>query len=99
MGKSRLRDFGGLVSSDDNMRETPNQKVSGEWLEVAAEAGLAPGADEQIEANLRKQFANAPTAPIRYVTHLPPESVLDLYLLLTTHQMASSSSSSTPKRS
>jgi hypothetical protein len=46
-------------------------------FQFAAEAGLAPGADEQIEANLRKQFANAPTAPIRYVTHLPPESVLE----------------------
>jgi hypothetical protein len=45
-------------------------------FEAAAEAGLPPGADEQIEASLREAVPGAPTAPIRYVSHLPPDSVL-----------------------
>jgi hypothetical protein len=66
---------------------------SGEWLsgsmrdgcpdreagvfEAAAEAGLPPGADEQIVAKLRELVPDAPAAPIRYVSHLPSESVLE----------------------
>ena len=46
-------------------------------FEAVAEAGLPPGADEQIEARLRELFPDAPAAPIRYVTHLPPESSLE----------------------
>jgi hypothetical protein len=43
---------------------------------VAVEAGLPPGADEQIDANLRTMIPDAPAGSIRYVTHLPPESHL-----------------------
>src|SRR5262245_32578580 len=46
-------------------------------FQVAAEAGLPPGADEQIIVALRELVPGAPSAPIRYLTHLPPESVLE----------------------
>ena len=46
-------------------------------FEVAAEAGLAPGEDERISAELRALFPDAPTAPIRHVSHLPEESRLE----------------------
>jgi hypothetical protein len=45
-------------------------------LQAAAEAGLPPGADEEIEAKLRDMVPNAPAGPIRYVSHLPPNSTL-----------------------
>jgi hypothetical protein len=45
-------------------------------LEAASEAGLPPGADEQLEAKLREMVADAPARPIRYVSHLPPNSTL-----------------------
>jgi len=44
--------------------------------EVALEAGLPPGGDEQIVDRLRRMFPDAPATPVRYVTHLPPDSVL-----------------------
>ncbi len=44
--------------------------------EVAIKAGLPPGGDEQIVDRLRRMFPNAPATEIRYVTHLPPDSVL-----------------------
>jgi hypothetical protein len=45
-------------------------------FQATAEAGLPPGADEQIEAKLRGMVPDAPAGPIRYVTHLPPNSTL-----------------------
>jgi hypothetical protein len=45
--------------------------------ELAFEAGLPPGGDEQIVDRLRKMFPDAPATEIRYVTHLPPESALE----------------------
>jgi hypothetical protein len=45
-------------------------------FEAAAEAGLPPGMDEQIEATLRDMVPDAPVGPIRYVTHLPTNSIL-----------------------
>ena len=44
--------------------------------EATAEAGLPPGEDEQIEAKLREMVPDAPASPIRYVSHLPPNSSL-----------------------
>jgi hypothetical protein len=44
---------------------------------VASEAGLPPGGDEQIVDRLRRMFPDAPATPIRYVTHLPPDSALE----------------------
>src|SRR3954469_13969641 len=44
---------------------------------MAFEAGLPPGADEQIVARLRAAFPDAPASPIRYLTHLPPGSALE----------------------
>jgi hypothetical protein len=46
-------------------------------FDLAFEAGLPPGADEQIVARLREAFPDAPATPIRYLTHLPPESALE----------------------
>jgi hypothetical protein len=46
-------------------------------FEAASEAGLPPGADEQIEARLREMVPDSPSGPIRYVSHLPPDSVLE----------------------
>jgi hypothetical protein len=40
-------------------------------FEAACEAGLPPGADEQIEMGLREMVPDAPAGPIRYVSHLP----------------------------
>jgi hypothetical protein len=61
-------------------------------FEAALDAGLPPGADEQIEAKLRQALPDAPRGPIRYVSHLPPESVLtgrcsgDVVSFLKTYQ-------------
>jgi hypothetical protein len=46
-------------------------------FELTADAGLPPGADEQIEARIRKLMPDAPAGPIRYVSHLPPESTVE----------------------
>ncbi len=46
-------------------------------FEAALEAGLPPGADEQIEANLRKQHPELPRGPIRATAMLPAASVLE----------------------
>ena len=46
-------------------------------FEAALEAGLPPGADEQIEVELRKQYPDAPRGPIRAATRLPELSVLE----------------------
>jgi hypothetical protein len=46
-------------------------------FEVALEAGLPPGADEEIVARLRELVPNASQMPVRYASHLPPNSVLE----------------------
>jgi hypothetical protein len=46
-------------------------------FDLAARAGLPPGADEQIEAKLRELVPEAPAVPIRWVSRLPAESVLE----------------------
>jgi hypothetical protein len=45
-------------------------------FEVAADAGLPPGSDEQIESKLREMVPDASGGPIRYVSHLPANSIL-----------------------
>jgi len=45
-------------------------------FQATAEAGLPPGADEQIEAKLREMVPDVAPGPIRYVSHLPPNSIL-----------------------
>ena len=45
-------------------------------FQATAQAGLPPGADEGIEAKLREMVPDAPAGPIRYVSHLPPNSTL-----------------------
>ena len=46
-------------------------------FEATASAGLPPGSDEQIEARLRALLPREVSGPIRYVTHLPTDSVLE----------------------
>ena len=46
-------------------------------FESAAEAGLPPGADEQIVLGLRQMFVDAPQAPVRCAAQLPAESLLE----------------------
>jgi hypothetical protein len=45
-------------------------------FEATVEAGLPPGSDEQIEANLRAVIPGGATATIRCVSHLPADSQL-----------------------
>jgi hypothetical protein len=45
-------------------------------FEATAEAGLPPGADERIDANLRALIPDAPATAIRSLSHLPPDSEL-----------------------
>jgi hypothetical protein len=45
-------------------------------FEATVEAGLPPGADEQIDANLRALLPDAPATAIRSLSHLPPDSQL-----------------------
>ncbi len=59
-------------------------------FEASVEAGLPPGADEQIVAIVKEMFPDAPADSIRYVSHLPPESSIEgwvrestVYLLKT----------------
>jgi hypothetical protein len=46
-------------------------------FEAAMEAGLPPGADEQIIIRLRGLFPESPRAPVRSATELPATSVLE----------------------
>ncbi len=44
--------------------------------EAIAEAGRSTETEEEIEAKLREMVPDAPDGPIRYVSHLPPNSTL-----------------------
>jgi hypothetical protein len=44
--------------------------------QLAAEAGLSPGEDEQLQAKLREMVPDGAPGPIRCVSHLPPNSIL-----------------------
>src|SRR5262249_11903499 len=58
-----------------SMRDVqPDRECS--LFEGAVEAGLPPGADEQIDEKLRSMVPDAGSAPIRWVSHLPEDSVL-----------------------
>ncbi len=46
-------------------------------FDAAMEAGLPPGADEQIVSNLRKQYPDLPRGPIRATATLPADSILE----------------------
>lgn len=45
-------------------------------FEMAQGAGFPPGADEQIEKQVREALPDAPPGPIRFVAHLPADSIL-----------------------
>lgn len=64
------------VNLSGSMRDgQPDREFS--LFEGAVEAGLPPGADELIDANLRSMIPDAGREPIRCVSHLPEESVLE----------------------
>jgi hypothetical protein len=68
-----------LVQTDEHLTGSMRDVVTDKELsvtEVAHEAGLPPGGDEQIVDRLRRMFPDAPATPVRYVTHLPPDSTL-----------------------
>jgi hypothetical protein len=46
-------------------------------FEAALDAGLPPGADEQIVKELREQYPDAPRGPIRAASHVPEFSILE----------------------
>ena len=46
-------------------------------FETALDAGLPPGADEQIESSLRTLFPDARGAPVRVTSRLPSDSSLE----------------------
>jgi hypothetical protein len=68
-----------LVQDDERLTGSMRDGVTDKEYsvtELAFEAGLPPGGDEQIVDRLRRMFPDAPATEIRYVTHLPPESAL-----------------------
>jgi hypothetical protein len=52
-------------------------KVDQSVFDAAFEAGLPPGADEQIVVLLRKEFPDAPRTPIRAQSNIPEFSTLE----------------------
>jgi hypothetical protein len=52
-------------------------RIEASVSEIAERANLPPGGDEQIVAGLRRLFPDAPSASMRYVALLPPESTLE----------------------
>jgi hypothetical protein len=69
-----------------------HQDMEFSLFEAALESGLPPGADEQMDANLRSQFPEKAAGPIRVVSHVPAASVLqgtrkaDIVYFLKTYQ-------------
>jgi hypothetical protein len=71
---AELRQAGEALTG--SMRDVePDQDLS--VTEATSGVGEAPGMDERIVATLREMFPESPAAPIRYVSHLPPESLLE----------------------
>jgi hypothetical protein len=69
-----------LVQAGDHLTGSMTDGVTDQEFsvtEVAVQAGLPPGGDEQIVDRLRRMFPDAPATEISYVTHLPPDSVLE----------------------
>jgi hypothetical protein len=72
-----LADF---VQADEHLTGSMRDGVTDQErsvTELTFEAGLPPGADEQIVDRLRRMFPDAPATEIRYVTHLPSDSTLE----------------------
>jgi hypothetical protein len=59
-----------------SMRDRETDRESSVF-EAAMDAGLPPGADEQIVARLGQMFPDAAADSIRYVSHLPAESSIE----------------------
>jgi hypothetical protein len=69
-----------LVQTDEQLAGSMRDGVTDQdrsVTEVAYEADLPAGADEQIVDRLRRMFPDAPATEIRYVTHLPSDSALE----------------------
>ena len=68
-----------LVQAGERLTGSMRDGVTDEVFsvtEVAVEAGLPPGGDEQIVDRLRRMFPDAPATEVRYMTYLPPESAI-----------------------
>ena len=79
MGRSAPIEADLVVDADGHLAGTMRDGQTDQELsvfEATASAGLPPGSDEQIEARLRAP-AQEVSGPIRFVTHLPSESVLE----------------------
>jgi hypothetical protein len=69
-----------LIQEGDRLRgtmrdgDTVSQKSV---FETAVDAGLPPGADEQIVDSLREMFPHLGRAPIRARSELPPDSIIE----------------------
>ncbi len=82
-----------LVQADEQLTGSMSDSVTDteySVTELAVEANLPPGGDEQIVDRLRRIFPDAPETPIRYVAHVPADSDLqgwvsgaDVYFLKT----------------
>jgi len=69
-----------LVQTGDRLSGSMTDDVTDKEYsvtEVALEAGLPPGGDEQIVDRLRRMFPDAPATEVRYITHLPSDSTLN----------------------
>lgn len=73
--QAQLHQEGGHLSGTMQDGETGTERSV---FEAAIEAGLPPGADEEIEARLHELHPEVPTsAPVRALTVLPTDSVLE----------------------
>jgi hypothetical protein len=69
-----------LHQADDRLSGTMQDvRTDGEYslLQLAAEVGLPPGADEKIEAKLRGLAPDTPPRTVRCVWRLPSDSILE----------------------
>ena len=71
---AELLQAGDALSGTMHDGETVTEKS---LFELALEAGLPPGADEQIEQSLREMFPDARSARVRSKSELPALSTLD----------------------
>src|SRR5215470_14341029 len=76
--EAELTQSDGQLRGSMRDRDTLSEKSV---FETAADAGLPPGADEQIVQSLRELFPDAAGAPVRATSQLPPTSVLSGYVL------------------
>ena len=75
--KAELTQNGELLSGLMRDSDIVSEKTV---FETALDAGLPPGADEQIEQSLRELFPDARGAPVRVTSRLPSVSLLEGFI-------------------